>query len=49
MPSADLVVVFAAAALMRRLREAGPIQLLLRWIGGSVLIGLGIRMAVARD
>lgn len=47
--SADLVVVFTAAALMRRLRRAGPVQRVARWIGGSILVGLGLRMAIARD
>jgi threonine/homoserine/homoserine lactone efflux protein len=46
--SADLVTVFAAATLMRRLKGDGVGRKLVRYGGGSILIGLGARLALDR-
>jgi threonine/homoserine/homoserine lactone efflux protein len=47
--SADLVTVALAAALMTRLRRSDRAQRVLRWLGGSVLVGLGVHMAASRN
>jgi threonine/homoserine/homoserine lactone efflux protein len=46
--SADLVTVFAAATLMRRLKGDGVGRKLVRYGGGSILIGLAARLALDR-
>jgi len=46
--SADLVTVFAAATVMRRFRGDGLARKLLRYGGGSILVGLGARLALDR-
>jgi threonine/homoserine/homoserine lactone efflux protein len=46
--SADLVTVFAAAALMRRVGRSGRAMAILRWAGGSMLMGLGAKLAIDR-
>lgn len=46
--SADIVTVLAASAMMRRLRSGGTGQRILRYAGGSVLIGLGARLGLER-
>ena len=46
--SADIVTVFAASAVMRRLRTSGRGQQIVRYVGGSILIGLGAKLAVDR-
>jgi threonine/homoserine/homoserine lactone efflux protein len=47
--SADLVAVVLAAAMMTRLRRSQRVQTVLRWLGGSVLVGLGAHMATTRN
>jgi threonine/homoserine/homoserine lactone efflux protein len=47
--SADVVTVFGTAALLGRLKKAEALQRALRWIGGTVLIGLGARLALDRS
>lgn len=42
--SADLVTVFAASAVVRRLKKSGTAERFARWIGGGLLIGLGIKL-----
>ncbi|MBY0532232.1 MAG: LysE family translocator [Xanthobacteraceae bacterium] len=42
--SADLVTVFAASAVVNRLKKSGSAERLIRWIGGSLLIGLGLKL-----
>lgn len=42
--SADLVTVFAASAVMGRLHKSGAAERAARWIGGSLLIGLGVKL-----
>ena len=44
----DTLVVFAAAAVMRRVSRAGPAQRLIRWVSGSLLVGLGVKLATDR-
>jgi threonine/homoserine/homoserine lactone efflux protein len=46
--SADIVTVLAASAMVRRLRSGGTGQRILRYAGGSVLIGLGARLGLER-
>lgn len=42
--SADLVTVFAASAVVTRLKKSGAAERFARWIGGGLLIGLGIKL-----
>ena len=44
--SADLVVVLAASTLLRRLKASAPWQRYVRYAGGSILVGLGARLAL---
>ena len=46
--SADIVTVFAAATVVRKLKRDGVGRRFMRYGGGSVLIGLGARLAVDR-
>jgi threonine/homoserine/homoserine lactone efflux protein len=46
--SADVVTVLAASAMLKRLRSGGTGQRILRYAGGSVLIGLGARLGLER-
>jgi len=46
--SSDLVCIALAGALTARLRRAGPAQRLARLLGGTVLVGLGVRLALQR-
>jgi threonine/homoserine/homoserine lactone efflux protein len=46
--SADLVVIWFTAALSDRLRRGGRLAHGLRLLGGSVLVGLGARLALER-
>ena len=46
--SADIVTVLAASTVMRRLRGDGPGRKIIRYGGGSILIGLGARLALDR-
>jgi threonine/homoserine/homoserine lactone efflux protein len=46
--SADVATVFAAATVMRKLKGNGIGRRLVRYGGGSVLIGLGARLALDR-
>ncbi|MBV9077284.1 MAG: LysE family translocator [Methylobacteriaceae bacterium] len=47
--SADLVTVLAASTVLTRLRAGGPGQRLVRIAGGSLLIGLGVKLATDRS
>ncbi len=47
--SADIVVVCVASAVIGRVRQSGLIERITRIIGGTILIGLGTRLALARD
>ncbi|HEX2137273.1 MAG TPA: LysE family translocator [Microvirga sp.] len=46
--SADVVTAFAAATIMRKLKGDGLGRKVMRYGGGSVLIGLGARLALDR-
>lgn len=46
--SADIVVILVASAAMIRLKASGLAQRIARGIGGTILIGLGARMALDR-
>ena len=43
----DVVTVLLTSSMLRRVHESGLGQKLLRWLGGSILIGLGARLAVS--
>lgn len=45
--SADLVCVFFASKAARHLRRSDRAARAVRWIGGSILMGLGLRLALA--
>ena len=47
--SADIVCVMLAGAIMARLRQSNSAQLLMRRLGGTVLVGLGAHMALRRS
>jgi threonine/homoserine/homoserine lactone efflux protein len=47
--SADLVTILLTSAVLSRIRRAGRGERVARLIGGSLLIGLGARLAVSRD
>lgn len=47
--SADLVCVLLASAIVARVRRSGLAGRFMRVLGGSLLIGLGARLAFARD
>ncbi len=42
--SADVVTAFTASAVMERLHKSSTAGRLARWIGGSLLIGLGLKL-----
>ena len=42
--SADLVTVFTASAVVTRLKKSGTAERFARWIGGGLLIGLGLKL-----
>ena len=46
--SADLVCVFLAAAMTRRMQKSSRFQRLLRRAGGTVLVGLGVNLALQK-
>jgi threonine/homoserine/homoserine lactone efflux protein len=47
--AADLVTVLLTSSVLTGLRRSGVAQRAARIVGGSVLIGLGARLAIARD
>jgi threonine/homoserine/homoserine lactone efflux protein len=47
--SADLVCIVLASSMVRRLKASGWGERLARWTGGTLLIGLGLRLAFDRD
>lgn len=47
--SADLVTVFFTGAVVKRLRRSGTAQRLAKMAGGSIMIGLGARLALDRS
>jgi len=44
--AADLVVVSVIAATMNALKKAHRLMAITRWAGGSILIGLGVHLAI---
>jgi threonine/homoserine/homoserine lactone efflux protein len=46
--SADLVTAFTASAVMARVRKSGTAERAARWIGGGLLIGLGVKLGTDR-
>jgi threonine/homoserine/homoserine lactone efflux protein len=47
--SADVITVFLASALSTRLKRTEAAQRIAKWVGGSVLVGLGARLALDRS
>lgn len=46
--SADIVTVMMTDEVLKRLKRSGRAQKIMKWIGGSVLVGLGVNLAVSR-
>ena len=46
--TADIATVLLASIALTRLRRSTAAQRVLRWVGGSVLVGLGAHMAASR-
>ena len=44
--SADVITVLLASFVVTRLRHAGPVQRVFRWMSGFILVGLGARLAM---
>lgn len=44
--SADIVTVYASSAIAARAKAGGAMRKGLKWLGGSILIGLGSRLAL---
>lgn len=44
--SADLVAVALAHSIVGRIRQSGAGQRIARWVGGSILAGLGVRLGL---
>ncbi|MEO1198678.1 MAG: LysE family translocator [Pseudomonadota bacterium] len=47
--SADLVTVVFASAVTERLTRGQAMVRLMRWLGGGILIGLGVKLALSRQ
>ncbi|GAB5471510.1 MAG: LysE family translocator [Rhodospirillales bacterium] len=47
--SADLVTVFLTSTIVRRLKRSSRALVVARWCGGSILIGLGAKLALDRN
>ncbi|MDP2697075.1 LysE family translocator [Thalassospira sp.] len=47
--SADIVCVLLAGAVLMRLRRSGSAQRLMKRVGGSVLVGLGVHLAFQKS
>ncbi|MEM7172683.1 MAG: LysE family translocator [Pseudomonadota bacterium] len=47
--AADGIVVLFTSAVLKRLRQSAKAQKIVRWMGGSILIGLGAHLAIARS
>ncbi len=47
--SADIVTVVCASEVVRRLSRGRNIMRFFRWLGGGVLIGLGVKLALTRQ
>ena len=47
--SADIVCVFLASSMVAGLRRRARTARLMQWAGGTLLVGLGLRLALARD
>jgi threonine/homoserine/homoserine lactone efflux protein len=47
--SADIVAIMLASTVVSRLKRAGTLERLMRIIGGSLIAGLGVRLALDRQ
>ncbi len=46
--SADIVAVFMTDQILKRMRQSSRLQKWMKWVGGSILVGLGVNLAVSR-
>ncbi|MCP5081498.1 MAG: LysE family translocator [Alphaproteobacteria bacterium] len=46
--SADIVAVFMTDQILNRMRQSSTLQKWMKWVGGSILVGLGINLAASR-
>ena len=46
---ADLICVLLAGRLVDRLQRSSRMQRLMQWTGGTVLVGLGVHVALQRN
>ncbi len=46
--SADIATVMMTGEILKRLKQSGSAQKIIKWIGGSVLVVLGINLATSR-
>ncbi|MCR9257614.1 MAG: LysE family translocator [Alphaproteobacteria bacterium] len=44
--SADVVAVLSTSLILKKLKESVGMQRITRWIGGSILMGLGVKLAL---
>ncbi len=47
--AADLVTVFVTNRMVRLVTQSSLGERLARWCSGSILVGLGVHLAVSRD
>ena len=46
---ADIVTIFLTDAVVTRMRQSGRVQKALQYFGGTILVGLGIHLAVSKN
>ncbi len=47
--AADVATILLTSAMLARVRQSGLGERLLRWTGGTLLVGLGLHLAIVRD
>jgi len=46
--SADILAVFSTSYILARLKGSSGAQRMVRWVGGTLLVGLGVKLALSR-
>lgn len=46
--SADIMAVLMTDEILKRMRQSSRLQKWLKWVGGSILVGLGVHLAASR-
>ena len=46
--SADIVTVLMTDQILKRMKQSTSVQQVLKWIGGSILVGLGVHLVVSK-